>query len=44
MKLLRYPGGLYSKQNEDKSRDDSKYLIYYILLWIAYINNYYKIY
>ena len=32
MKLLRYLGGLYSKQNKDKLRDDPKYLVYYILL------------
>ena len=31
MELLRYPGGLYSKQNKDKLRDDFKHLIYYIL-------------
>ena len=43
MELLRYLGGLYSKQNKDKLRDDPKYLIYYILLWIIYIDNYYKI-
>ena len=44
MELLRYLKGLYSKQNKDKLRDDSKYLIYYMLLWIAYIDNYCKIY
>ena len=44
IKLLKYLGGLYSKQNKDKLRDNPKYLIYYILLWIAYIDNYYKIY
>ena len=32
MELLRYPEGLYSKQNKDKLRDNPKYLIYYILL------------
>ena len=44
MELLRYLKELYSKQNKDKLRDNSKYLIYYILLWIAYIDNYYRIY
>ena len=44
MELLRYLGGLYSKQNKDKLRDDPKYLIYYILLQIIYIDDYYKIY
>ena len=44
MELLRYLKGLYSKQDKDKLKDDLKYLVYYILLWIAYINNYYKIY
>ena len=43
MELLRYLKGLYSKQNKNKLKDDPKYLIYYILLWIAYIDNYYKI-
>ena len=43
IELLRYLGGLYSKQNKNKLRDNLKHLIYYILLWIAYINNYYKI-
>ena len=32
MELLRYPKGLYSKQNKDELRDDPKHLIYYILL------------
>ena len=44
IKLLRCLGGLYSKQNKNKLRDDPKHLIYYILLWIVYIDNYYKIY
>ena len=44
MELLRYLGELYSKQNKDKLRDNSKYLAYYILLQIIYIDNYYKIY
>ena len=32
MELSRYLGGLYSKQDKDKPKDDLKYLIYYILL------------
>ena len=32
MELLRYLGGLYSKQDKNKLRDDPKYLIYYTLL------------
>ena len=44
IKLLRYPEGLYSKQDKDKPRDDPKYLVYYTLLWIAYVDNYCKIY
>ena len=44
MELLRYLEELYSKQNKNKLRDDPKHLIYYILLWIVYIDNYYKIY
>ena len=32
IKLIRYPKGLYSKQNKNKLRDDPKYLIYCILL------------
>ena len=42
MELLRYLKGLYSKQNKNKLRDDFKHLAYYILLWIIYIDNYYK--
>ena len=42
MELLRYPGGLYSKQNKDKLRNNPKHLAYYMLLWITYINDYYK--
>ena len=44
MELLRYLKGLYSKQNKDKLRDNPKHLVYYILSWIAYINNYCRIY
>ena len=32
MELLKYLGGLYSKQDKNKLRDDPKYLIYYTLL------------
>ena len=32
IELARYLGGLYSKQNKNKLRDNPKYLIYYILL------------
>jgi len=31
-------------QEDDKIRIKLKYLVHYILLLIAYINNYYKIY
>ena len=43
MELLRYLRKLYSKQDKDKLKDNFKHLVYYILLWIIYINNYYKI-
>ena len=43
MELLKYPERLYSKQDKNKLRDDPKHLIYYILLWIIYIDNYCKI-
>ena len=32
IELLRYLGGLYSKQNKNKLRDNPKYLTYYTLL------------
>ena len=32
MELIRYLGGLYSKQDKDKLRDNPKYLAYYTLL------------
>ena len=32
MELLRYLKKLYSKQNKNKLRDNSKHLVYYILL------------
>jgi len=31
-------------QEDNKLRINLKYLIYYTLLWIAYINDYYNIY
>ena len=42
MELLRYLGGLYSKQDKDKLRDNPKHLAYYTLLWIVYGDNYYR--
>ena len=42
MELVRYLKELYSKQNKNKLRDNPKYLAYYILLWIIYVNNYYR--
>ena len=44
MELLRYLKGLYSKQDKNKLRDNFKYLAYYMLLQIAYIDNYCRIY
>ena len=44
MGLLQYIKETYSKPNEDKPQNNFKYLVYYTLLWIAYIDNYYKIY
>ena len=44
MESARYLGGLYSKQNKNKLRDDPKHLAYYILLQIACVDDYYKIY
>ena len=41
---LRYIKGTYSKQNKDELQDSPKYLIYYTLLQIAYIDDYCKIY
>jgi len=31
-------------QEDNELRVDLKYLVYYTLLWIAYIDNYYNIY
>jgi len=31
-------------QEDDKLRVNLKYLVYYTLLWIVYIDNYYNIY
>ena len=39
---LWYTKGIYSKQNKDKLKDNPKYLVYYILSWIAYIDDHYK--
>ena len=36
----RYIKKIYSKQDEDKLRDDSKHLVYYILLQIACVDDY----
>ena len=44
IKLIKYLKGLYSKQNKNKPRVDFKYLLYYILLLIVCVDNYYKIY
>ena len=44
MELLRYLRGSYSKQDKDELRDDPKHPVHYILSWIAYIDDYYKIY
>ena len=41
--LLWYTKGIYSKQDKDEPQDDFKYLIYYTLSWIAYIDNHCKI-
>ena len=42
MGLSRYIKRTYSKQDEDELQNDFKYLVYYILSWIAYIDNHYK--
>ena len=34
----------FKATKEDKLKVDLKHLVYYILLWIAYINNIYGIY
>ena len=44
MKLVRYLRGLYNKQNKNKLKNNFKHLVYYILLQITYIDNYYRIY
>ena len=44
MELLKYLGETYNKQDKNKPKNNFKYLVYYILLWIVYIDNYYKIY
>ena len=43
MGLLQYTKKTYSKQNKDKLQNDPKYLVYYILLQIAYIDDYCRI-
>ena len=40
---LWYTKGTYSKQDEDELQNNPKYLAYYTLSWIAYIDNYCKI-
>ena len=44
MELARYLKEQYSKQDKNKLRDNPKYLIYYTLLQIIYIDNHCKIY
>ena len=39
MESLRYPGGLYSKQDEDEPRDDPKHPVHHMLLWIVCVDN-----
>ena len=38
--LLQYTKRIYSKQDEDKPQNNPKYLVYYILSQIAYIDDY----
>ena len=38
-----YTKGMYSKQDKDKLQDNFKYLVYYILLWIACVDDYCRI-
>ena len=40
MGLLWYTKGIYSKQDKDEPQNDFKYLVYYTLLWIAYVDDY----
>ena len=44
IKLLKYLKEIYNKQDKNKFRDNFKHLIYYTLLQIVYIDNYYRIY
>ena len=44
IELARYLKESYNKQNKNKLKDNPKHLVYYILLWIAYIDNYCRIY
>ena len=39
---LRYIKGMYSKQDKDKLQNNPKYLVYYILLQIACVDDYCK--
>ena len=39
---LQYIKEIYSKQDKDKLQDDFKYLVYYTLLQIAYVDDYCK--
>ena len=41
---LQYTKGIYSKQDKNKPQNNPKYLTYYILSQIAYIDDYCKIY
>ena len=44
MELLQYIKETYRKSNEDKPQNNFKYLVYYMLSQIAYVNNYCRIY
>ena len=44
MGLSQYTKKTYSKQDKDKLWDDFKYLVYYMLLWIACVDDYCRIY
>ena len=41
---LQYTKKMYSKQNKDELWDNPKHLAYYILLQIACVDNYCKMY
>ena len=40
---LQYIKGIYSKQNKNELQNNPKYLVYYILSQIAYVDNHCKI-